>query len=348
MTGIQGILDKATYNEYLERLDARAVLEHYGAENCTEQVNAKDGSTEVVHSCLLDRVEPHHSNGDKSPSASCNLENKQYVCYSMGFGCDLFHLVMKLEGKESLTDSMSMIGQFLTGATLDKKEFQAKLTKLFEANNSYSISLPSYDDAILNGFKHPHVYWDHRGITQQAQEALHLGYDPREKRIIFPHYVQNTLVGWQKRVVPGETFPEFPKYKNTPGFPKSETLYNLDTASRYPLTCVVESPMSVAKAMSLGIPNTVATFGAKVTDHQISLLRQFDKVYVWFDRDAAGMQGEKNIVEKLHRHTPVMVVTPDGGRDLGDCDENEIAFKLNHAMPAAIRLGEYAAFRRMK
>ena len=90
-TGIKPFL---MYEDYKRRLDARQVLEHYGADNCMEQMG-RDGSTEIIHSCLLDRVEPHHRNGDQNPSAACNLDKKLYVCYNY-WGGDLFHFIAKM------------------------------------------------------------------------------------------------------------------------------------------------------------------------------------------------------------------------------------------------------------
>jgi hypothetical protein len=341
-TGIQTILDRDLYQSYLNRLDARALLEHYDARNCSEQTNLKDGSTEIVHSCLLDRVYPHHTNGDENPSASCNLDSKKYVCYSLGMGCDLFHLVMKLEGRESLGDSMGVVAQFLTGATISAQKFREELEKKFSKVNAYTINLPSQDPKILRTFDHRHDYWASRGVSTQAQDALQLGFDPRTGRIVFPHFVKGELVGWQKRVVPGVTTEDLDaKYKNSPGFPKSETVYNLDRARKYESTVVVESPMSVAVAMSHGIPNVVSTFGAKIGPHQIEELASFSTVYVWMDRDIAGIQAEQKLVEGLYRHTRVKVVAPDWGKDMADCDHDQILSKLIEATPAALRLGKY-------
>jgi hypothetical protein len=338
--GLEHLLQKEIYADSLRRLDARALLEHYNAENCTEQAN-KDGTTEIVHSCLLDRVEPHHTNGDANPSASCNIDKKTYVCYSMGFGCDLFHLIQKLEDKEDFADALGVIGQFLSGATQEVHSLDAEIAKAFADHEAYQIELPAYDDRILDSWDKPHPYWDYRGISREAQGLLRLGYDEREQRVVFPHFVEGTLVGWQKRAIPGQTLPDYPKYRSSSGFPKSETLYNLDVAKEYPRVCVVESPMSVARALSLGIPRVVATFGAKVSKKQISWLEDFHTVYVWFDDDPAGLHGEKKLVEHLYRYTDVRVVTPENKRDLADCDLEEIAVKLTQAIPAALKLGEY-------
>jgi hypothetical protein len=339
-TGLQAMLDKDIYRSYLDRLDARALLEHYGATHCTEQPN-KDGSIEIIHSCLLDRVERHHANGDQNPSAACNVEKKTYVCYSMGFGCDLFHLVMKLEGKENFADALSAINPFLTGSTVESTALRDKLEKILDKQVGYALDLPSYDVRVLNTFTQPHLYWDYRGISHSAQQLLSLGFDPHEHRIVFPHFVKGKLVGWQKRVIPGETKPEFPKYRNSSGFPKSETLYAHDLTTPGGPVLVVESPMSVARAYSIGLANVVATFGAKVSKAQIDLLKAHEKVIVWFDADPAGMHGERKLLEGLQYHTEVLRVRPEEGKDLADYDlDGFCRHTAFNTMPAALRLGE--------
>lgn len=97
-------------------------------------------------------------------------------------------------------------------------------------------------------------------------------------------------------------------------------LYNLDLVeSRGERTIIlVESPFSVIKAEALGIPNTVATFGASPSDEQLRQLRKFDKVYVWYDDDGAGARGAALAIEGLRHFTNVSYIPPDGAKDLGD------------------------------
>ena len=341
MSGLDHLLEMDVYREYRRRIDVRAVLDHYGAQHCTEQMN-RDGTIEIIHSCLLDRVEPHHSNGDQNPSAAANIDKGTYVCYSSGLGCDIVHLVMKLEGKESFAEAMGMVGNFLTGATQDVAVLQKELDRVFATTPAYALNLPSYDLRILQQWLTPHPYWGQRGINEETQQLLHLGYDAHEQRVVFPHYVQGKLVGWQKRVIPGVTRPEFPKYRNSPGFPKSETLYAYDLCDPGGPVLVVESPMSVAHAYSIGLRNVTATFGSKTSEHQARLLRGHSRVIVWFDQDPAGLEGERQLVERLYRHTEVLVVPPDEGRDLGDCDLAEVEMKWGQVIPAALRLAWYA------
>lgn len=342
---LQSLVDKDLYAQYLRRLDAQAVLDHYGAQNCREEYG-RDGTREIIHSCLIDRVEPHHSHGDQNPSASCNLDKKLYVCYAGGWSGDLFHFVQKMENKHSMAETLPTVGEFLKGVTTEAVSLRKELEKVFAAPSAYHEALPAYSPRVLQPWSQPHPYWGRRGISELAQHTLHLGYDPVVKRIVFPHFVDGVLVGWQKRVIPRETLTDLDaKYKNSSGFPKSETLYNYDEASKYSIAAVVESPMSVARAISLGLPNVVSTFGAKVTDAHISLLKRFRTIYIWFDRDGAGIKGEKILLQGLYRHCIVKVIEPDYKKDMGDCTLGEIADKFSQAVPAALRLGQHDSWR---
>ena len=112
ITGMQALADERLYYRYLHSLDAREVLVHYGAEHVTEQPG-EDGTTELVHSCLIDRVEPHHRNRDANPSASVNVEKRKFICYASQWRGDLFHLVMKMEGKESFSEALLAVSDLI-------------------------------------------------------------------------------------------------------------------------------------------------------------------------------------------------------------------------------------------
>jgi len=346
-TGLGELQQRAIYDEYKRRLDARAVLEHYGAENCSE-LSGSDGTTEVVHSCLIDRVEPHHTNGDASPSACANLEKKLYTCYAGGWSGDFFHLIAKMEGKESLADALPVIGEFLTGAVSEAEDLRTTIGRFFTRPGADLIDLPTYHERVLKPWAlvHPYLY-EERGITVEAASKLQLGFDERENRIVFPHFWNGRLIGWQKRAIPSRpgwpgTYSDYPKYRSSLGMPKSETLYHYDQARKYTSVLVVESPMSVAKAVSWGLDNICATFGAKVSDRQIDLLKGFNRVTVWFDSEPAGRAGERKLVQGLYRHTAVDAIIPEEDTDLADYTHLDEAVAMwSRAVPAALRLPEY-------
>ena len=326
--GMGHVAESFAYADYHRRLDAQAVLDHYGAENQRTEIN-KDGTTEIIHSCLLDRVERHHANGDQNPSAACNLDKKLYACYVWWSG-DMFHLIQKLEGQEGIDGIIPIVGEFLGETLSDTDDLQAELDRAFAAiaGGAYSAELPAYSERILKPWAFIHPYLAERGIDSGTASRLHIGWNEQTNRITIPHYWEGHLVGWQERAIPDRpgqwpgTPSAKPKYKSNSGFPKSDTLYHdHGDAQRGGHVIVVESPFSVIKAAALGVHGVVATFGAKVSAAQIRLLRDFDRVTVWFDDDAAGRIGERKIVTALADYKPfhVSVVAPDPGRDLGDC-----------------------------
>lgn len=344
--GLGVLEDASAYEEYRRRIDPRRVLDRYAAENCRE-VPGSGGTTEVVHSCLLDRVEPHHANGDRNPSACLNLDRKLYVCYGY-WGGSLLHLVMKMERKDSLAAIAPVLSGLLEGAAKPKDEFIAELEQLLARPAAFDADLPAYSERVLAPWARRHPWmWEVRGVTDEAQQRLRIGHDPVEDRVVFPHFWRSQLVGWQKRALPS-TRPDrsgaMPKYRNSTGFPKADTLYGYDLVkeSGHRSVVVVESPMSVAKAHSLGFENVVATFGASVSPTQAQLLRDFPQVAVWTDDDPAGRAAERKLVSALWSHVSVRVVRPDPGRDLGDCASRpEVEAKLDAADPAALVMAKW-------
>ena len=328
---LPGLLADRRYEEYRRRLDARKVLEHYGMENDHDEITDR-GETEVIHSCLLDRVDRHHNNGDRNPSASANLDRKLYVCHVF-WGGDFFHLIQKLENKNSFAEIVPILAPFLDDATAEPDEFvaemQAALAAFLATPGAYTADLPAYSDRVLApwAFIHPYLY--ERGIDADTASALQIGWREDDNRIVIPHFWDGKLVGWQARAVPdrpgqwpGTAHPE-PKYKSTAGFPKSDTLYYNHARPRPTggSVVVVESPFSVIKAVAVGLTTPVlATFGAKVSDTQIRLLADFDEVTVWADDDAAGTLMARKLARALHRQTSTWVVTPEPGKDMADYD----------------------------
>lgn len=339
MNFLEQLANKDKYDEYRRRIDPQLVLDHYGAQN------ASLVGDEVLHSCLIDRVDPHHTNGDANPSARMSLSKKLYVCYSYGGG-DIFWLIRTLEGKETFAEIVPILGQFLTGSTESKEDFLKELEGYFRAEvDPEDEPIPTYSDRVLKqwAFTHPYLI-NQRGVTHEAATRLRVGYDLDERRIVFPLFFEGKLVGWQKRAVPGglgypatleEKGGHLPKYKSTPSLPKSRSLYGADLVNsrEKDTVVVVESPMSVLKAESLTdgtdlLSGVVATMGAKVSEFQVRYLRRYKRVYVYFDSDEAGRRGCRYLVENLYRHTEVVVVEPEHNKDLGDYNSRREVLEL--------------------
>lgn len=316
--------------EYLRRIDCEAVLEHYGAENVH-----RDGD-ELVHSCIIDHVDPHHAHGDATPSARLNVEKKVFNCWSYGGG-DIFWLILQMERKDHFHEIAPLLSRFLGDAVVDTKSFIEEIENFF--HKEATAPLPRYHEQALKGWSFYHPYLGTRGIDFETAERLQVGYDERMNRIVIPVWHNDQIVGWQKRSIPqGDEWPgteppkgtnHVPKYLNPPGFPKHQVLYNLNrVVERGERTVIlVESPFSVIKAEALGIHNAVASFGASPSPEQLAQLRRFDKVLVWYDDDDAGYRGAALAIDGLLHYTNVILVSPDGNKDLGDYDTQSEALQ---------------------
>ena len=179
--------------------------------------------------------------------------------------------------------------------------------------------LPKYDPSFLDRLEPTHPYLlEERRIRPENLIECRVRYDPKANRIVLPHFWKGDLVGWQTRQLADDGGP---KYKNTPEFPKSETIYRLpDDLTKTPI--VVESVMSVVSKVHI-YPWICATFGATVSDRQCQMLSAFPRVVLWFDNDPAGWKATERVASYLARYTDVLIVDNPWDADAGDLNEAE-------------------------
>ncbi len=126
------------------------------------------------------------------------------------------------------------------------------------------------------------------------------------------------LVGWQSRRL--DSSDGTPKWLSTPEFPKDSTLFNYDEVCKADPNFVVvcESPMSTLRHQH-HLP-IVATFGAEVTDRQVRLMAEFDRVVLWMDPDNAGWRapvvGTTTRASSMTASSSAWSPTPMSGRSI--------------------------------
>lgn len=304
--------NKRQYREIVKNIDAEDVLDYYQADNVS--LSHSSNGDELIHSCLIDRVDPHHSHGDSTPTACLSVDDKLYHCFAYGGG-DLFWLLEKLEG--SWEGAVKVIQKLSRGVQdQDSKSFLEEINKLLSPDYRVKPIIPTYSPEILDGWNFIHPYVSSRGVSDDVIIRHRVGYDPESNRITLPLFWNGELVGWQKRALPPQNQP---KYQNSPGFPKSEVLYLGGEESDEVL--VVESIFSVLVGETLQekglLPGLrlASTLGAKVSDEQIKLLRNYSKVIIWFDDDQAGKSGALRLLRGLSDYTSVSVVNETGQAD---------------------------------
>jgi len=277
---------------------------------------------ELSHSCKL----PFglHKNGDQNPSASLNRETLLFNCFTCGGG-SLFWLVENVLDI-SFNQAIQRVRDYTVVDSASYEKFIDRLKNRLRGDVPVGrVDIPVYSDKIIEQWIGISSYLLKRGVSHQVQEEMKIGTNEsieewvREgdryqklilSRVVIPHYYREKLVGWQGRKLSSDPRP--PKYKNSKGFPKAWTLYNFDNLDSKEELIVVESPMSVLKLKSLGYTNVVSTFGASISDYQISLLGSFGNVCIWMDGDHAGRRATSRLVSKLNKTNNLSIIDIEG------------------------------------
>lgn len=288
---------------------------------------------ELIHSCCLPGT--GHKNGDANASASLNWEKLTYNCFGCGSSGGLLWFIGSCRGVDS-DEARDWLGsQTGLGQSVRDLSVLLDLIKKIFAKETYRSPIPRYDPTVLDSWTdwdEHHPYMTHtrgqlipgtvlrgRGIPGETLDRFRIGYADEyydgSERIIIPLFWRGELVGWQARAL-NPALPD--KYRNSPDFPRDEVLYNYQAELTEAL--LVESPLSVL-AHAHHLPQTTATFGAKVTEAQIRLLRGYDRVVLWFDNDDAGWQATRTVGDALRRYTRVFVVKSPWAADPADMDD---------------------------
>lgn len=336
-----------------ERL-CRALLSEFGVTSIRP-----GGDGELIHSCCLPTG--GHKNGDLNASASLNYKKLTYNCLGCQSSGGLLWFIALCRGED--TDGARRWLDDQTGGGADEQSL-GSLLEFFDAvyggaGKIRAAPIPRMSPAVLKPWEMIHPYLTDpiseggRGISEAAVIRHRVGFAPTYRlkikaadgdpaadehgmkpvvgpRIVIPHFWKGDLVGWQtRRLVNDGT----PKYQSSPDFPKDTTLYDYDPKRR---SCVVvESPMS-RLARADDVLNMSATFGAKVTDRQCSLISIHPHVVLWMDNDEAGWKATHRLAEYLEPYSDVWVVDSPWTGDAGDMDAEETGNLLADVVPYAL------------
>jgi len=177
----------------------------------------------------------------------------------------------------------------------------------------------------------PKNYFRSRNIEMESWIKFSLGYSDKQDMVTVPvHSPDGIPIGFVGRSVEGKDF------KNTPGLPKSKTLFNLHRVKKSDRVYVVESSFDAIRLDQVGLP-AIATLGANVSSTQIELLQKyFNNIIVIADNDEAGGNMKDRIVEKLSSRVSVIKLN-NQYKDIGDMPDEELK-KLEFQFDKSISL----------
>lgn len=288
------------------RIDVESFLRQLGLQVISET------TTEVVLYC------PFHHNVD-TPSFSINKKTGLWQCFNPSCGKQgrFQTLTRLLRGEDIELEDNSTYDDILSSWST-KKQSQLKLDNvLIDYDNDEDVALLAY---LLD-----------RGFTKETLKFFEVGFSRKRNRIVIPvRNLSYEVVGFIGRSVTND---HVVRYLYSRGFPRREILFNLQNAKQYNKVIVTEGSLDAINVHQNGYPNVVATLGSKLSQEQADLLNKyFDDIVIFSDNDQAGRELARAIMEQCPRKGMEIVVYPNGVKDPGEMNIEQITQCIENAV----------------
>jgi len=225
-----------------------------------------------------------------------------------------------------------------------------KAKKILSEDDNEFIVVKEKDERVESGVAWPVLsyisacepavsYLSDRNIGADIQEHFKLYYSAdntliegctfnTSTRIIAPiHNIKGEAISWVGRTIANAN----PKYLFPPGFRGSEILYNAWSLPANPDYLIIgEGVMDVYGWWRAGAKNVVATFGKKISEPQVELLKQINPkaVFIAWDSDANWQKYE---FAEHYGHLFDIRIVDMKGKDADECSGQELAITLRAA-----------------
>ena len=270
------------------------------------EIHTQSG-TEVAIYC------PFHDNHN-SPACYINVKTGLWQCFNPSCGKkgnfrQLFkHMTGKAYGREWILDPVNLQRELDMALVFHKDEELSV--------DSIQIDYDSDDIQYLSTLVD-------RGFSLSVLEHFEIGYSKAKDRVVIPvRDPQYKLVGLIGRAI--HDWQE-PRYLYNKGFKRADVLFNIQNAKAYDSVIVCEGSLDAVKIAQAGYYNVVATLGAKISPNQVKMIKKyFDSISVFSDKDDAGEEMRRAILDECRGKEMFTVSIPDGLKDPGDMTETQI------------------------
>lgn len=340
-------MGRVKYSQFADRIDVEELMS--AIEFSPEY---EDAHGNYVGYCMWPE---NHSHGDTTGKFAIHPEKKVYNCYVCGGG-SLLSLVMELYSVDS-ESAEDYLRQF-AGDSRNDAEFVDQFLAAFANDAEQRVeTMPFFNPRVIAKYEPAYGYGESVGLNAEVIEQYNVLWAPEAVKpapkkgkfaddndysgpaVIWPHYWNGRLVGWQSRWMDDERPEWVAKWTNTTDFPKDSTIYGWHLKEKSGKTHVAESAKTVLKLRQLDL-SAVGTFGSNVNDAQMRLLRRCQAgVVLCPDNDKAGGQWYTHLSEYLRRYVPVEAVAPVKGDkgDLADLSDNDaVAWITDHTVDLSL------------
>lgn len=257
---------------------------------------------------------PFHNNS-RTPAGEVDKITGIFFCFSCQRVADLVEVVMNNSGRT----------YFESARFIKSKETKADLAYDIEKQLQDKPVYVQYDELIIKRLNNQATespramrYYAGRLITEESVKKFSLGFSEKQDMVTIPVSSPDGMtIGFVGRSVEGKEF------KNTPGLPKSKTLFNLHRVKTSDRVYIVESSFDAIRLDQVGLP-AVATLGSMVSNIQMDLLKKyFNNIILLADNDDAGKTMKQKLVDKLGSRISVINIDSKY-KDIGDMNDEAI------------------------
>lgn len=218
---------------------------------------------------------------DHNPSWSINERTGVHFCFSCGFKGNVYTLVRDLDGEQA---AKSLLSDYEIHGSVAVEQ-GSKVSVSVRSASTVKPERRDFADSHLALYSDPPDWaLARRRLLTNDYKRYGVRWDDTNEAWILPLRYPDTfrLMGYQVKAEKTRLFRNRPR-----AMPKADTLFGIDVVQDATRIVVVESPLDAVLLSDMDYP-AVAICGARVSDSQIGLLRDFDFVYFWLDNDRAG------------------------------------------------------------
>lgn len=235
---------------------------------------------------------------DRHPSWYMNATTGAWLCFSCGQSGSLSHLA-ELLGFDETALGRIPIEIMKSKVASWSDEAQDELLDVDE-DESPEATVYISEYAFLKNPLPPPAVRELRDVSREACDLLNVRWSREGRCWLIPIYdFTGQLLGWQEK--------SKGYFNNVPdGVPKRISLFGFQVCSGGKEIVLVESPLDVVRLLSHGINNVVATYGAYVSNEQLTaatdVLDRNGAVVLALDDDDAGVEATERCGAWLKRN----------------------------------------------
>lgn len=155
------------------------------------------------------------------------------------------------------------------------------------------------NETVLEQYKYRHNYLASRGISENVQRLMRIGYDLESKAITIPWFDSSgRLANIKYRRVDSKLF----WYYKGESVPIKNLVYGIDIVQKIKAheVILVEAEIDALTWMTVGKP-AIAVAGSTISDEQVDIIKRsyIEKLIICADNDEAGRKLKEKVVKKL-------------------------------------------------